>query len=323
MEEYESQFDRPEKILLLESQYNPSDTAIGIKQIFRTILKDQEFLSQQYEEEKIESQKKNRDLFYQISGKFQLLNPRQKQHSKEFPNIFHKLFGKEVDCFRFGIQRVQINHQTDVQKNISFITSLNILLFPDLTKHKYSVLFDKNEDLTNHLSERIRINYRIHKTKNTKEMQKTNAKLIDLLNMGKIVSDIIQYVADSFEVNILVFDFNKSTTDFYWCYCSQFPFMNLYVPLFVFYKDGEFYEPIISKAPWNVTKIYPKILVYSQDLIMNKKIELSVIQYDILKSKEFNVSTNDYLTILSLFGINLTLPPGVYPKEPKNKFKKN
>jgi hypothetical protein len=321
MDEFKTLFDNPVKSLSLEMQYKASDTAIDIKKIFRIILNDQQFLSQQYEEEEVEKVKKKQDLLHQIYGKTQLLGISQKELASEFPACFTNLI-TSPNCYRFGIQRTQAG--TD-NKNISFLTSLNILLYPELTKEKYGILFSANDQLLSHLIERIKRNYRIDRIKNTKEMQKTNLKIIELLQSGIIVPQMVQYVSDIFEVNILVFDFNATTTEFYWPYSEQFPYFNLYKKLLVFYRDKEFFEPIINKNAWGTNKIYPRILTNMNDIVFQRKINLSLLQYEQLTSPDFAVSNIDYAIINANVPMDITLAPGMNAKQSmikKRSFKK-
>jgi len=322
MDEFKTLFDNPVKSLSLEMQYKSSDTAIDIKKIFRTILNDPQFLSQQFEEEEVEKVKKKQDLLHQISGKYQLLAISQKELASNFPSSFTNLI-TSPNCYRFGIQRTQAGGDN---KNISFLTSLNILLYPELTKEKYGVLYSANDQLLSHLIERIKRNYRIDRVKNTKDMQKMNLKVIELLQAGTIVPQMMQYVADIFEVNILVFDFNASSTELYWPIAEQFPYFNLYKKLLVFYRDKDFFEPIINKSSWGTTKIYPRLLININDLVCHRKVKLSLLQYEQLSNADFAVSDMDFAMISLHCPLDLELPPGIIaPKQQmvrKRSFKK-
>lgn len=281
-------YENPAGLLMMDTQYKSSDSAINLKEIFRKILNDPQFLSQQYEEKEVEQFEKKQDLVHQVMGKHQLLQPKQKEYASHFPDLFRIIFGQSSTAYRLGIQRIVFDPKTNKQQNTSFLTSLNIQIIKDLSTQTYTNLHKQNKYLMTHLIERINRNYRIDRIKNKRSSQIANKKIIEALQEGVIPHEIIQYVADIFETNILVFDFNSNSTYLYWCYSDKFPYFNLHAPLFVLYRDVDFYEPILCKEQWNTLKIYPKLLLNMSDITSHHDIKLSVIQYEQLDPKNEN-----------------------------------
>lgn len=168
---------------------------------------------------------------------------------------------------RYGVRNIIEKNLENV--NISFLNSLNILLRPELALNGN---FDYVKNITlleEMIRHRISRNYQIDRLiKNTKRVQESNQKVINDLVRGRITHELLQYIANIFEINLVVFDLVSNDIILYWTCGSKYPFFNLFKDLyFMAYIRGN-YEPIIiieqdKKFDINAyrDKVYAKLLL--------------------------------------------------------------
>ena len=133
------------------------------------------------------------------------------------------------------------------------------------------------------------------KLKNTKKFKEINRELIKNLSQGKISHDLIQYVVNIFEINLLVFDFAKMDILLYWLKGTKYPYLNLFKDIFCMsYIHGN-YEPITclktSIPEEQKRKIYIYILTNTDSIKAEPEIKLSAQGFLYLLSWNLPVDT--------------------------------
>lgn len=275
---------------------------LNLHNIFRSLVNDPNFLSIIIDEddEKIEKKKKkkqNYNIMTNIIPEYTLLIQPETQIYELFP-VNVKLF-LTPDYVRMGVKNIRQKNMNII--NVSFLNSLNILLRPDI----YQCQTDENnknlvllENFICHMIQRNTVH--IDKVKNTKKMQAINAKMISNLKEGKITHEIIQYIVNIFEINLLVFDFTKSETYLYWSRGHIYPFFNTFRDIYCMaYVHGN-HEPIM--APNNKINDIQKNHIYSKILSNSPELKcLNVIKLGfqtLLHIRDWDLNHEDFMNIL-------------------------
>lgn len=277
---------------------------INLHVIFRHLTSDDNFLSTIIETDHKEIiQKKNRkngfNLMANMVTEYIPLSPYETQSYALFPSKVKSFLSP--DYVRCGIKNVIEKNLNII--NISFLNSLNILLRPDI----YQMNMDDHTRNLNVLEEfvihKIQRNSQIDKIKNTKKVQTINKELIKNLSEGKISHDLVRFVINIFEINLLVFDFTKMDVYFYWTHGYKYPYLNMFKDLHCMaYIQGN-YEPImpidktISKE--QIQKMYVYILTNSSEIKCIPDINLAI--QSLLLINGWNITNNQYTTILEKF----------------------
>jgi len=217
-----------------------------------------------------------------------------------FPSEFKSLL--HPDHVRCGIKNFLEKNSMNI--NISFLNSLNILLRPEIFKLKMDDQIKNYILFENFVSHKIGGNCRIDKIKNTKKIQNINKDLIKNLTNGKISQDIIQFIINVFEINLLVFDFIKNEISFYWSCGHKYPYLNLFNDLFCMAYIQGVYEPIIpihNAIPMeHIQKMYVNILVNSNDYI-NIVMPINLASHSLIQLNTWDIPCDKYIAIITKF----------------------
>lgn len=275
---------------------------INLLSIFRHVVSDPNFLSVETQvciDPGIVRSSDNRgsNIMTSMVSEYRPLAPYEVQDYNSFPSMLRELVEKTY--VRFGIRNVM--EKKFKMTNVSFLTSLNILLRPELAKaslEDHAKNFSLLEDFISH---KIHRNYKIDRTKNTKKVQAANQEIIKLLVAGQITTDVILNIVNIFEINLVVFDFTRSLGIFYWTCGTKYPYLNTCRDLhFMAYVQGN-YEPITPLE----TKILPKDTINMYTNIFNKLPEIKcypTIRLDMaswVAIDSWKIPTNKFFRVMS------------------------
>lgn len=236
---------------------------INLHKIFYHLTGKENFLSQIIEKDPEKNNKKKNikiNIMENLVTEYITLSPYEEQKYISFPSIFKKYMTS--DCVRYGIKNVVEKNFNIV--NISFLHSINILLRPELIKSSIEYQMQNLTLFENFIYHMIKRNFQIDKIKNTKKMQNINKNISNRLSDGIISGDIIQYIANIFEINVIVFDFIQNKMHMYWAHGIKYPTLNLFKKIFYLSCIHNNYEPIMP--PNNVMTEIDKQKIYSQIL---------------------------------------------------------
>jgi hypothetical protein len=277
-------------------------TVINLHSIFRYLTDNEEFLLSVIEvDEKIpgSKKKKSQNVMSNMIADYNVLLPYERQEYKMLPKQIKIFLNPKYS--RLGIKNVY-EKQFNIC-NISFLNSLNMILRPELFKTSSEEQIKNVSLLENFIIHKISRNYHIDKVKNTKKAQAHNKSIVELLTLGKVSSEVIQYVVDIFEINLIVFDLTKSETVFYWVKGNKYPYLNLFKDIYFMTCIQGNYEPISilddNISIEDVHKIYIHILVNLDNIIINQECKLSVTT--LLYLETWNISLSDYYFIIRKF----------------------
>ncbi|BCS83176.1 hypothetical protein QLL95_gp0947 [Cotonvirus japonicus] len=223
-------------------------TNINLHSIFCHLVNDNKFLSTILEDEQskipISKIKKNKfSLIANIVTDYTILVPYETQGYTHLPQYIKPFLSPDYE--RLGIKNIMEKNMSAI--NISFLNSFNMLYRPDIYQLSIEDHIKNYTLLEQFLCHNIQRNCQIDKIKNTKKMQAINKELIKNLVEGKITHDLIQYIINIFEINLLVFDFSKSETLLYWTKGIKHPYFNLFKDVYCMsYIHGN-YEPIMCQ----------------------------------------------------------------------------
>ncbi len=275
-------------------------TTINLHQIFRYLTKDDELLSVVVNNKpKNAVPKKNKKVQINMMSSMIIeyvpLAPYETQTYASFPQTIKNFL--TPNHVRYGIKN--IIEKNMINTNISFLSSLNILLRPDIYQLSTDDQIKNLSLLEEFIKHRISRNYQIDKVvKNTRKIQIINKESIKNMTEGKITHDLIQFVVNIFEINLLVFDFITYDVSLYWTYGSKNPNLNVFKNICCMsYVQGN-YEPIFTKnnsiAAKDLHLLYTKILTDSTIKCI-KEIELAphtfiaIDTWDIPHESFFNI----------------------------------
>lgn len=295
-------------------------TDINLHTIFQYLVNDDSFLSTILETNKNDFEKKDTK-----KSKFNLMSNMVVEY---FPLALYdlqeySLFPSKIknylspDYVRFGIQNVKKKNSSNV--NVSFLSSLNILLRPDIYKLSINDQLNNLDLLEKFVTHKIQRNYKIDKTKNTKKVQAHNKELIQNLMEGKIFPELIQMIINIFEINLLVFDLNKLDIHLYWTKGTKYPYFNMFKHLYCMSFVKGNYEPIFTLdkhiPKQQIQKIYLQILLNIEEINAYPEIALSLPSLELINSWE--ISPSQYYKILQTY----YNPPPINIKEQMKKLK--
>lgn len=227
------------------------------------------------------------------------LSPYEKQEYSLLPHKIKNFLTPKY--LRLGIKNVMEKYMNIV--NISFLNSLNILLRPDLYNANIDEQFRNFNQLENFICFMIKRNFQIDKIKNTQKVQAINREIIKNLVEGKISHELIQYIINIFEINLLVFDLTKMDIYFYWTKGHKHPYFNPFRDIYCMsYIQGN-YEPVMT--PNNIisdeekNKIYVEIL---NNLVDIKCLpELKVATYTMIYFETWKMDSESMIKIMETF----------------------
>ena len=274
--------------------------SVNLSYIFRYLVDDSTFISQIIETDYVDKKKKkkNDSMMSQMITDYNTLPLYQLQTMGIFPDAFHKflLFNKKY--MRGGIKTTAEKNFTVI--NISFLNSLNILLRPDLFYTDVNNQIKSLHALEEFITHKMQRNYQIDRTKNTKKVQNIHNELVSVMYEGKVTTELIQYIVDIFEINLIIFDFAKIETNLYWARGTKYPFYNpVNQVYFMGFIQGN-YEPIFNKKPSSVSNnLLNATILENSGTLKTEPIVLSVPSLFIIDS--WDVSQTTYLNIIQKY----------------------
>lgn len=292
---------------------------IDIHTIFCNLVGDETFLSVITETNAHGKSKKKKNgmlLLQNITTDYNILIPYDTQTYRYFPQQIKKLI--PVSYTRLGIKNTRENDNGKIT-NISFLNSLNILLRPELAKMDIVEQMAQLTLLETALKQLMKKNCQIDKEKNSPAAQEKNKIMISNLITGKVTHDLINYIVNIFEINLIVFDLAKNETILYWCKGSNYPYLNLFKDIhFMTYIRGN-YEPLVpdlvdqvpdlvDQVPDSISDsniLYSKILADKEIKYINS-LEVSITSFTYVSSWNISISMlvkiieNHYLKIFDI-----------------------
>ena len=280
----------------------PNTKTINLHTIFRYLVNNDNFLlSIEEVNEKLPNTKKKQmvNLMNNMITDFTVLSPYEIQEYQTMPPKLKSYLNPKYS--RVGIKNVTEKNLNIV--NVSFLNSLNIILRPELFRISYEEQIKNVGLLENFIAHKISRNYQIDKVKNTSKVKAKNRVLIDSLAQGKITPEIIQYIVNIYEINIAIFDMNKSEFSLYWTSGIKFPYFNFFREIYFMTHIQGNYEPVVTLDTTleseEIHKIYTNILIHSDEIKFNVPLNLSVISLSYIET--WNIPLNKYLIILEKF----------------------
>jgi hypothetical protein len=151
--------------------------------------------------------------------------------------------------YRFGIYHSYEKKMDTIQ--MSFLNALNMCIRPELTTYDFATQVIAFENFETFITTHIQHNYHIDKTKNTKKVKAINANLVQELKSGMICDDILNYIVNILEINLVIFDLTTSSKSLYWTHSVSYPQFNYFRNIIFLIHTGGNYEPVLH--PTNLT----------------------------------------------------------------------
>lgn len=284
-------------------------TDINLHRIFCHLTGDENFLSKVIEVDKVDVKKKKLKkkglnmLMIDMIQEYDTLSPYQIQSYSCLPHNIKMYLTPEHN--RLGIKNV-IDKDMNIV-NISFLNSFNMLLRPELYNMSIEEHIKNVNLLESFVSDIIHHGYHIDKIKNTRKVQTFNKELVKKLREGMITHDLIQYVVDIFEVNLLVFDLTKMEISLYWTKGIKYPYFNPFKDIYCMSYVQCNYEPIMTKSGVITNdqkiKIYAQVLANAGEIKCMPKIELNTFLLSYINSWDI-----DYETYIKIIGTYFDKP---------------
>jgi len=281
-------------------------STINLHTIFCHLVGDEKFLSTVIQTDtKAIEQKKNKqkgcNLMANMVAEYVPLEPYEEQNYAMFP---HKMKSYLTpNHVRVGVKNTIERNMSVV--NISFLNSLNMLIRPDLYKSSssYDDHFKNLGLLEDYICHTIQRNYQIDKTKRTKKVQLANKELIKNLKEGKIFHELIQYIVNIFEINLIVFDLTKMKILMYWTKGIKYPYFNPFKNIYsMAYVQGN-YEPILTKnnsiSEEQKRKIYIQILTDNSEIKCIPDLKLGI--HTLLYLNTWDIDHNSFNKIIETY----------------------
>lgn len=145
--------------------------------------------------------------------------------------------------YRFGIYHTYEKKMDTI--NMSFLNALNIAIRPELINADFATHTSAFENFETFITNHVLQNYQIDKTNNTRNKKIINAKLVSDMKTGVIQPQILNFIVNILEINLVIFDMAKSSQTLYWTHSASYPNFNYFRnPVFLVKTDKD-YEPII------------------------------------------------------------------------------
>ena len=286
---------------------------INLCNIFRYLTENDDLLkvSEHTVSDQSTRDKKKPNIMVNMVVEYVQLRPREKQSTVMFPTRFRPFLLK--DHYRVGIRYAIEKNLNTV--NVSFINSLNLLLKPEQYDENYEEDIKNTELFESFVAHSMINNCQIDKLKNTKKMQALNHKMVTDMTTGNISNELIQYIVNIFEINLVVFSLvtDKPSNDqsdeidgitLYWACGTKYPYFNLFKDLHYMTRIGDNYEPVMYIGK-NTTsdinnRLYITVLKNIHKIKCNPKFDISILSLPVLES--WNIPPEDFqLLILNLF----------------------
>jgi len=276
---------------------------INLHSIFCHLTGNNSFLSTIIEADTTEVKKKNKNKKFNLMAnmvtEYIPLSPYETQNYAMFPHRVKNFLIPEY--MRLGIKNVMEKDMNVI--NISFLNSLNFLLRPELYKSNMDEQIRNFSLLENFICHKILRNFQIDRTKNTKKVQAVNKETAKNLLEGKFSHEIIQYIINIFEVNLLVFDMTKMDVSFYWTKGNKYPYLNPFKDIYCMsYIQGN-YEPIMTPNNTITEEQKRKLYVYILTNLSEIKCipEINIGVHTMLYIDTWEIDSDSFIKITNLF----------------------
>lgn len=266
-------------------------TNINLHKILCRLVNDDDFLTIIETENIIptskQTKKNNCDFMSKMIVEYVILSPYEIQGYDLLPQCVKRILTPEFR--RLGIYNIGEKDIGNI--NISFLNSLNMLLRPELYKSTYDEQKKNCSLLQNVICKLMESNYQIDKVKNTRKVKLINQQYRKNLCDGKLSHELIQYIVNIFEINLIVFDLTKMETFFYWACGTVHPHINFFNDIFCMSYIRGNYEPIITSDLKNINKIYiyQQILSNKSEIISFPEIDISLPGMIYLSTWDLNI----------------------------------
>lgn len=276
---------------------------INLHSIFCHLTRDDEFLSRVIETDSSTfdkgSKKKNSNMMHNMVSEYSILAPYEIQKYRSLPYKIKTFLPKGY--YRVGIKNVVERVSGNI--NISFLNCLNFMIIPDMINLDLEDHLRHVATLENYITNMIQANFHIDKIKRSKKIIDINNTLISDLTEGKSTHELISYIVNIFEINLLVFDLSKMETFFYWTHGTKFPFLNLFKNIYAMCFIQGNYEPLLIDerilTEKLIREIYTKILVNQEEITCLMPIQMNIPTLIYLNT--WKIDINLYLKIVEKF----------------------
>jgi hypothetical protein len=216
-----------------------------------------------------------------LLNNYSVLQPYNKSNINKLPKHMHiVLMNDNLKYVRYGIKTV-INNGRPL--NISFLNCVNIYLRRELLTASMTDQSQQVLKLINFVERKIIHNYKITKIKNTPKVKKQNLELVNLIKNGIITDDIIKYVCNIFEINIVIMDMVNDNIYVYWTHGTTYAQPNFHRDILFMTRINDIYEPVLTETEYTYDLyqiLYKNILL--ADIISYPALSLSLHNlYDI------------------------------------------
>jgi hypothetical protein len=175
---------------------------------------------------------------------------------------------------RKGVNTYQVNKSGN-NINVSFINSL------------VQLVGEVNDTFTimNNISQQLKENY-CNRNRNTTKNRTINNRLIENLNDGIVMDDLINRIAAIYSVNILIFDSMSETFKFHLALGmnDMYNYINLFKPIIVMCTNNGNYEPVICTITDEDIYEAHRRMLYVR-ILMDTKIQLVFTEDSRLKDR--------------------------------------
>lgn len=250
---------------------------INLHNIFRSLVRNDEFLLTVHEIRKVKSNKPAVGIMDIMTGP--VLAPGERQAFVDLPEItcsarsstkpssghagkrpgMERIMEEQEDRDEFSLMisvflgkgHERLGVKTTREKNFetvrcSFLYSLHIIIRPDFYSMP-TVDQEYDHDLfESFLFNTLERNYRIDKIKNTKKIKAVNQNMIQEVRNDSLHHETIRTVINIFEVNLILFDNSVGEIMLYWTSGTKYPFFNFFKPIVYMIRSGDHYEPIVD-----------------------------------------------------------------------------
>lgn len=279
---------------------------INLHYILRTIVADDTFLLKTNEivlEKTITKQTKIPilNLISDVKNTNLCLPAYQKQSHDLLPMFMQSMLLSAH--YRFGIYHSYERKMDTIQ--MSFLNALNICIRPELTTSDFATQIIAFENFETFITTHIQHNYHIDKTKNTKKVKIVNAILVQELKTDRICPDILNYIVNILEINLVIFDLVTSTKSLYWTHSVSYPNFNYFRNILFLIQIGSHYEPILYSGDLTFEQrmeIYGKIFNDLKSFVIESKFNMDIASLMIIHPY---VSTK---TFIDLYKYNMKIP---------------
>lgn len=212
------------------------------------------------------------------------------QDFNKFPKILKSFLTK--NHYRIGINHTMEKNMSTV--NVSLITSLNMLVRPELQHSDFSLA-----PFETYLAHNIRSNCQIDKTKNTCKTKNSNKILADDMLIGNIYPEIIQRLVNILEINLVIFDLDRSVHTVYWSSGIKYPHINPFRRLYAICMVQNSYEPILIRDVVDYKQLYGRIMGRHEEFQFYPDLKLGA--QTLLYLNSWDISNRRYASIISRF----------------------